>query len=87
MRGWVEWAGLLDSESQKVSFMDNKVQRSNMTICDTFKVLCLASTGAFYYFATSREHRDFLSYHVFKVFYQSEEEILALRRGHALEVL
>ena len=51
----------------------------------TLQLGALAATGIFYYFATSKDYRDIISHHIFKVFYQTEEEILALRRGHALE--
>ena len=52
----------------------------------TIQFATLAATGVFYFFATSKDYRDFLSDRVLSVFYQTPQEILALRRGHALEV-
>ena len=52
----------------------------------TIQLATLAATGVFYFFATSKDYRDFLSDRVLSVFYQTPQEILALRRGHALEV-
>ena len=52
----------------------------------TIQFATLAATGVFYFFATSKDYRDLLSDRVLSVFYQTPQEILALRRGHALEV-
>ena len=49
------------------------------------QIVTLAATAVFYVYATSK-HRDFLSFHVSKIFYDKADR-MAYRRGHALEVL